>query len=77
MKPMPNLDDLLARAVDKGIFGTKMRSFITLPGKGLDAVVSQQFEVARQILATGLIPIIEPEVDIHSTARRRPKRNSN
>ena len=66
MKPMPNLDDLLARAVDKGIFGTKMRSFITLPGKGLDAVVDQQFEVARQILAAGLVPIIEPEVDIKS-----------
>ena len=66
MKPMPHLDDLLARAVDKGIFGTKMRSFITLPGKGLDAVVDQQFEVARQILAAGLVPIIEPEVDIKS-----------
>ncbi len=66
MKPMPGLDDLLARAVDKGIFGTKMRSFITLPGKGLDAVVDQQFEVARQILAAGLVPIIEPEVDIKS-----------
>ena len=66
MKPMPNLDDLLARAVDKGIFGTKMRSFVTLPGKGLDAVVDQQFEVAQQILAAGLVPIIEPEVDIKS-----------
>jgi fructose-bisphosphate aldolase, class I len=66
MKPMPNLDDLLARAVGKGIFGTKMRSFITLPGMGLDAVVEQQFEVARPILAAGLVPIIEPEVDIHS-----------
>ena len=66
MKPMPQLDDLLARAVDKGIFGTKMRSFIMLPGTGLDAVVDQQFEVARQILAAGLVPIIEPEVDIKS-----------
>jgi fructose-bisphosphate aldolase, class I len=66
MKPMPGLDDLLDRAVDKGIFGTKMRSFITLPGKGLDAVVAQQFEIAHQILAKGLVPIIEPEVDIHS-----------
>jgi fructose-bisphosphate aldolase, class I len=66
MKPIPNLDDLLARAVGNGIFGTKMRSFITLPGAGLDAVVEQQFQVARQILATGLVPIIEPEVDIHS-----------
>jgi fructose-bisphosphate aldolase, class I len=66
MKPMPGLDDLLAHAVDNGIFGTKMRSFITLPGKGLDALVNQQFEVAEQILGHGLIPIIEPEVDIHS-----------
>src|SRR5581483_8204094 len=66
MKPMPGLDDLLSRAVDKGIFGTKMRSFISLPGGGLDAVVEQQFEVASQILGAGLIPIIEPEVDIHS-----------
>ncbi|HNM11640.1 MAG TPA: fructose bisphosphate aldolase [Mycobacterium sp.] len=66
MKPIAGLDQLLARAVDKGIFGTKMRSVIKLPGAGLDAVVAQQFEVARQILAAGLVPIIEPEVDIHS-----------
>jgi fructose-bisphosphate aldolase, class I len=69
MKPMPGLDELLDRAVDKGIFGTKMRSFITLPGKGLDAVVAQQFEIADQILAKGLVPIIEPEVDIHSSQK--------
>jgi fructose-bisphosphate aldolase class I len=66
MKPIPHLDDLLARALDNGIFGTKMRSLITLPGAGLDAVVEQQFAIARQILRTGLVPIIEPEVDIHS-----------
>ena len=66
MKPIAGLDQLLARAVDKGIFGTKMRSVIKLPGAGLDAVVAQQFEVAHQILAAGLVPIIEPEVDIHS-----------
>ena len=66
MKPIAGLDQLLARAVDKGIFGTKMRSVIKLPGAGLEAVVAQQFEVARQILAAGLVPIIEPEVDIHS-----------
>ena len=66
MKPIGNLDDLLSRAVEHGIFGTKMRSFITLPGNGLDAVVDQQFEIARQILAAGLVPIVEPEVDIHS-----------
>ena len=69
MKPIPALGTLLERAAAKGIFGTKMRSLITLPGKGLDAVVRQQFEVARQILAAGLVPIIEPEVDIHSPAK--------
>lgn len=69
MKPIPGLDGLLARAIDKGIFRTKMRSLITLPGKGIDAVLDQQFEVARQILAAGLMPIIEPEVDIHSPAK--------
>ena len=66
MKPIPGLDDLLVRTRDNGVFGTKMRSVIKLPGAGLDAVVAQQFEVARQILAAGLVPIIEPEVDIHS-----------
>ncbi|MEH3142048.1 MAG: fructose bisphosphate aldolase [Mycobacterium kyogaense] len=66
MKPIPGLDDLLGRARDKGVFGTKMRSVIKAPGSGLQAVVDQQFEVGRQILAAGLVPIIEPEVDIHS-----------
>jgi fructose-bisphosphate aldolase, class I len=66
MKPIPGLDDLLARARDNGVFGTKMRSVIKLPGAGLDAVVAQQFEIGRQILAAGMVPIIEPEVDIHS-----------
>ena len=67
MKPMPELDALLKRAVAKGIFGTKMRSVIKLANKaGIDDVVKQQFEVGRQILAAGLIPIIEPEVDINS-----------
>ena len=66
MKPMPGLDSLLDRAVENGIFGTKERSFITLPGAGLDAVVDQQFEVAQQVIAKGLVPIIEPEVDIKS-----------
>ena len=66
MKPIPGLDDLLARARAKGVFGTKMRSVIKLPGAGLDDVVDQQFEIGRQILAAGLVPIIEPEVDIHS-----------
>ncbi len=67
MKAMPKLGDLLTRAVAKGIFGTKMRSVIKLANpKGIDAVVDQQFEIGRQILAAGLVPIIEPEVDIKS-----------
>lgn len=66
MKPILNLDDLLPRALRNGVFGTKMRSVIKLPGAGLDAVIEQQFAVARQILSAGLVPIIEPEVDIHS-----------
>ena len=67
MKPIPDLDKLLARAVQKGLFGTKMRSFIKLASPaGVKAVVEQQFELARQILGAGLVPIIEPEVDIHS-----------
>ncbi|MFM9137058.1 MAG: class I fructose-bisphosphate aldolase, partial [Actinomycetota bacterium] len=67
MKPMPELDSLLGRAVAKGVFGTKMRSVIKLANKaGIDAVVKQQFDVGRQILAAGLVPIIEPEVDINS-----------
>ncbi|WP_447844615.1 hypothetical protein [Micrococcus luteus] len=66
MKPIPHLDDLLSRAVEKHMFGTKMRSVIKLPGDGVDSVVEQQFGLARQILVTGLVPIIEPEVDIRS-----------
>jgi len=67
MKPMPELAALLSRARDKGVFGTKMRSVIKLADPaGVAAVVAQQFEVGRQILAAGLVPIIEPEVDIHS-----------
>ncbi|HQR28209.1 MAG TPA: fructose bisphosphate aldolase [Nocardioides sp.] len=69
MKPMPGLADLLARARARHVFGTKMRSVILRPGAGLQAVVDQQFEVARTILAAGLVPIIEPEVDIHSPAK--------
>jgi fructose-bisphosphate aldolase, class I len=67
MKPMPGLDALLERAVEKRMFGTKMRSVIKLADKaGVGAVVDQQFEVGHQILEAGLVPIIEPEVDIHS-----------
>ena len=67
MKPMLTLDALLARAVKLGVFGTKMRSVINLPSKeGIAAVVKQQFDVAAQIAAHGLMPIIEPEVSIKS-----------
>jgi fructose-bisphosphate aldolase class I len=66
MKPMPGLDALLDRTVENAIFGTKERSVIKLPGAGLDAVVEQQFDVAQQVIAKGLVPIIEPEVDIKS-----------
>jgi fructose-bisphosphate aldolase, class I len=66
MKPNPGLDALLAKAKAKGIYGTKMRSVIKQANaEGVLAVVQQQFEVARQIVAAGLVPIIEPEVDIH------------
>jgi fructose-bisphosphate aldolase class I len=65
MKPMPDLDKLLSRAKAKGIFGTKMRSVIKQANAaGIQSVVDQQFKVARQIVAAGLVPIIEPEVDI-------------
>ena len=67
MKPITGLTSLLSRAKEKGVFGTKMRSFIQLASRtGIKAVVEQQFEFADQILAAGLVPIIEPEVDIHS-----------
>ncbi|MGZ4733973.1 MAG: fructose bisphosphate aldolase [Acidimicrobiia bacterium] len=67
MKPIPGLDALLARASGKGVFGTKMRSVIKLADAGgVKAIVDQQFDIGRQILASGLVPIIEPEVDIHS-----------
>jgi fructose-bisphosphate aldolase, class I len=67
MKPMTKLDSLLERAVEKGIFGTKMRSFIQEPNQeGIKAIVDQQFEYAAQITGRGLMPIIEPEVSIKS-----------
>ncbi len=67
MKPIPGLDELLDRAVARNIFGTKMRSVIKKANpNGIQAIVEQQFEIGRQILAKGLVPIIEPEVDIHS-----------
>lgn len=70
MKPMPDLDALLVRAKSKGIFGTKMRSVIKhASAVGVAAVVEQQFVVGKQILGHGLVPIIEPEVDIHSPSK--------
>ncbi len=67
MKPMPTIDDLLKRAVTKGIFGTKMRSVVNSASKsGIAAVVKQQFEVGNTILGHGLVPIIEPEVNINA-----------
>ena len=70
MKPMPELDSLLVRAKAKGVFGTKMRSVINLASaSGIAAIVKQQFEVANQILGHGLMPMIEPEINIKSTER--------
>jgi fructose-bisphosphate aldolase class I len=67
MRPMPGLVEILEAAKTHGVFGTKMRSVIKLANKsGVNAVVDQQFEVGRQILAQGLVPIIEPEIDINS-----------
>ncbi len=65
MKPMPDLDALLKRAKAKDVFGTKMRSVIKQANPaGIEAVVKQQFDIGKQIIAAGLVPIIEPEVDI-------------
>jgi fructose-bisphosphate aldolase, class I len=67
MKPMPDLDALLARGAAKGMFGTKERSVIKLAdAAGVQAIADQQFEVGRQVLSHGLVPILEPEVDINS-----------
>src|SRR5678810_421703 len=72
MKPMPQLAALLSKANAKRIFGTKMRSVINEANPaGIRAVVDQQFEVAEQIIAAGLMPIVEPEVDIHSPQKAR------
>lgn len=70
MNPMPDLESLLQRALDKGVFGTKMRSVIkNADSVGVAEVVDQQFEVARTIVSAGLVPIIEPEIDIHSPTK--------
>lgn len=72
MKPMPDLDDMLKRANERHIFGTKMRSVIKKANEqGIKDVVHQQFEVGKQIIAAGLVPIIEPEVDIHSPEKEK------
>lgn len=72
MKPMPALDELLAKANAQNVFGTKMRSVVKLANAaGIHAVVDQQFEVGKQIIAAGLVPIIEPEVDINSPEKAR------
>jgi fructose-bisphosphate aldolase class I len=71
MKPMPQLQDLLSRALDNGVFGTKMRSVIkTADKQGVTDIVAQQFAVGNDILAAGLVPILEPEVDIHSPSKQ-------
>jgi fructose-bisphosphate aldolase class I len=68
MKPFTRLDGLLERAVARRVFGTKMRSFIVSASRtGIAAIVEQQFAYAAQILDAGLVPILEPEVDIHSS----------
>jgi fructose-bisphosphate aldolase class I len=70
MKPMPTLEALLTRAKSLGMFGTKERSVINLANAdGITAVVEQQFDIARQVLAHGLVPIVEPEVNIKSAER--------
>lgn len=70
MKPNPGLDDLLGRANDKAVFGTKMRSVVkTADQAGVKAISDQQFEIGKQILAAGLMPILEPEIDIHSPSK--------
>ena len=72
MKPIPGLDSLLARATENGVFGTKMRSVIKLANPaGVQAVVGQQFEIGRRIVDAGLVPIIEPEIDIHSPEKEQ------
>ena len=72
MKPFPDLDSVLERAVAKGIFGTKMRSFVGEANEeGIKAVVDQQFEWAKQILGHGLVPIVEPEVDINAADKEQ------
>jgi fructose-bisphosphate aldolase, class I len=72
MKPMPDLDSLLERGVGKNMFGTKERSVIKMANpKGVQAIADQQFEVGRQVLGHGLVPILEPEIDIKSPEKAK------
>jgi len=72
MKPIPDLDELLTRAVERNIFGTKMRSVIKEANpEGIKKIAEQQFEIGKQIFEKGLIPIIEPEVDIYSADKQK------
>jgi len=72
MKPIPELDALLSKARAKGVFGTKMRSFIKQADEaGIQVIVAQQFELARRIIRAELVPIVEPEVDIHCPEKAR------
>jgi fructose-bisphosphate aldolase, class I len=76
MKPMPTLDDLLKKAKSKGIFGTKERSVINQNNaEGIKAVVQQQFEIAKQVLSHGLVPIVEPEVNIKCPDKKGAEAN--
>jgi fructose-bisphosphate aldolase, class I len=76
MKPMPTLDELLKKAKSKGIFGTKERSVIKQNNaEGIKAVVQQQFDVAKQVLSHGLVPIVEPEVDIKAPDKKGAEAN--
>jgi fructose-bisphosphate aldolase class I len=75
MKPMPGLDSVLARAVSKGVFGTKMRAVVKhADAQGVEEIVNQQFTIGKQILNAGLMPILEPEVDIHATDKQDAER---
>lgn len=72
MKPIPDLDKLLTRAKERHIFGTKMRSVISSVNEiGIKAIVDQQFEIGKIIVAAGLVPILEPEVDIHTPNKQQ------
>ncbi|EHJ01059.1 Fructose-bisphosphate aldolase class 1 [Clostridium sp. DL-VIII] len=76
MKPITNLDELLKKAIEKNIFGTKMRSVVKEANShGIKILIDQQFEIGKQIAEAGLIPIIEPEVDIHSLDKEESEKH--